>query len=407
MIMLLQIAWRNIWRNKTRSFVVICSIIIGLWAGVFMLAFSWGLYKNNIDDTVFKQLSHIQIHHPSFKVENESKYTISNTDEIIHKLQSNENVASVSSRVITTGMITSPTTASGVKIYGINPELEVTQIGLNENVRQGAYFESGKDSEILIGEKLAKKLKIKVKSKVVLTFTDVENEIVSAAFRVGSLYRSKNISLDEVNVYVQKNQLRKLLGLEASESNEIAILLKNEEQLNSVKAYSASLVSKGKVEDWKELSPELGMVIESFNMYTYIITGIILLALTFGIVNTMLMSVLERVRELGMLMAIGLNKRKIFIMIMLETLYLTLIGCPIGLLVGWLSINFLGKSGINISMFSEGLASYGFSSIVYPSLDNEKYVIVAGMCFVTAILAAIYPAYKALQLNPSEAIRKI
>ena len=405
--MLLQIAWRNIWRNKTRSFVVICSIIIGLWAGVFMLAFSWGLYKNNIDDTVYKQLSHIQIHHPSFKVENESKYTISNTDEIIHKLQSNENIVSVSSRVITTGMITSPTTASGVKIYGITPSSEETQIGLNENVRQGAYFESGKENEILIGEKLAKKLKIKVKSKVVLTFTDVENEIVSAAFRVGSLYRSKNISLDEVNVYVQKNQLGKLLELEATESNEIAILLKNEAQLDSVKAYSASLISKGKVEDWKELSPELGMVIESFNMYTYIITGIILLALTFGIVNTMLMSVLERVRELGMLMAIGLNKRKIFIMIMLETLYLTLIGCPIGLLVGWLSINFLGKSGINISMFSEGLASYGFSSIVYPSLDNEKYVIVAGMCFITAILAAIYPAYKALQLNPSEAIRKI
>lgn len=405
--MLLQIAWRNIWRNKTRSFVVICSIMIGLWAGVFILAFSWGLYKNNIDDTVFKQLSHIQIHHPSFKVENESKYTISNTDEIIQKLQSNEDVASVSSRVITTGMITSPTTASGVKIYGITPSLEETQIGLNENVRQGAYFESGKDNEILIGEKLAKKLKIKVKSKVVLTFTDVENEIVSAAFRVGSLYRSKNISLDEVNVYVQKNQLGKLLGLEATESNEIAILLKNEEQLDSVKAYSASLVSKGKVEDWKALSPELGMVIESFNLYTYIITGIILLALTFGIVNTMLMSVLERVRELGMLMAIGLNKRKIFMMIMLETLYLTLIGCPIGLLVGWLSINFLGKHGINISMFSEGLASFGFSSIVYPSLDNEKYIIVAVMCFITAILAAIYPAYKALQLNPSEAIRKI
>ena len=94
-------------------------------------------------------------------------------------------------------------------------------------------------------------------------------------------------------------------------------------------------------------------------------------------------------------------------MIMLETLYLTLLGCPIGLLLGWLSINFLGKHGINISMFSEGLASYGFSSIIYPSLDQEKYVIVAVMCFITAILAAVYPAYKALQLNPSEAIRKI
>lgn len=405
--MLFQIAWRNIWRNKTRSFVVICSIIIGLWAGVFMLAFSWGMYKNNIDDTVFKQLSHIQIHHPLFKEENESKYTISNTYEILQKLQSNENVASASARIITTGMITSPTTASGVKIYGINPLQEEKQIGLHENVRQGSYFESDKENEILIGEKLAKKLKIKVKSKVVLTFTDINVEMISAAFRVGGLYRSKNISLDEVNVYVQQKYLRKLLGLGDAESNEIAILLENEIQLDSIKKYSTKLVPQAKVEDWKELSPELGMIIESFNLYTYIITGIILLALTFGIVNTMLMSVLERIRELGMLMAIGLNKRKIFFMIMLETLYLTLIGCPIGLLIGWLSIDFLGKHGINISMFSEGLASYGFSSIIYPSLDNEKYIIVAVMCFITALLAAIYPAFKALQLNPSEAIRKI
>jgi len=405
--MLLQIAWRNIWRNKTRSFVVICSIIIGLWAGVFMLSFSWGLYKNNIDDTVFKQLSHIQVHHPLFKEEVESKYSISNTIEILKQLQLNENVASASSRIITTGMITSPTTASGIKIYGINTLSEEKQIGLHENVRQGTYFKSGKENEILIGEKLAKKLKIKVKSKVVLTFTDIKSDMVSAAFRVGGLYKSKNISLDGVNVFVHQYHLRQLLGLDATETNEIAILLKNEAALDSIKKYTAGLVSNGEVEDWKELSPELGMIIESFNMYTYIITGIILLALTFGIVNTMLMSVLERIRELGMLMAIGLNKRKIFFMIMLETLYLTLIGCPVGLLIGWLSVNFLGKYGINISMFSEGLASYGFSSIIYPSLDNEKYVIVAVMCFITALLAAIYPAYKALQLNPSEAIRNI
>lgn len=406
-MMLLQIAWRNIWRNKTRSFVVICSVVIGLWAGVFILAFAWGMYKNNIDETVFKQLSHIQIHHPVFLEENESKYTISNTDEVLNRLLSDKRVASTSSRVITTGMISSPTTASGVKMFGIHPASEKNQIALQENVKEGSYFESGKDNEILIGEKLAKKLKIKLKSKVVLTFTDIHSDMVSAAFRVGGIYRSKNISLDEVNVYVHQHYLGKLLGLHPTESNEIAILLKDEEQLDSLKKLSMGLVPYGKVEDWKELSPELGMVIESFNMYTYIVTGIILLALTFGIINTMLMSVLERVRELGMLMAIGLNKRKIFSMIMLETLYLTLIGCPIGLLVGWLSINFLGKYGINISMFSEGLASYGFSSVIYPSLEDQKYWVVAVMCLLTALLSAIYPAFKALQLNPSEAIRKI
>ena len=405
--MLFQIAWRNIWRNKSRSLVVISSIIIGVWAGIFILSFAWGLYKNNIDESVYRQLSHIQIHHPNFSEDNDSKFTISNTDEIVKKLQSDNRIASVSYRVITTGMITSPTTASGVKIYGINPSSEVTQIRLNEYVREGTYFDSGKENEILIGEKLAKKLKVKLKSKVVLTFTNTESEIISGAFRIGGIYRSKNISLDEVNVYVQQKHLQELLELKLTESNEIAILVNNEKQLDTIKNFSIGVVPQGKIEDWKALSPELNIIIESFNLYTYIISGIILLALTFGIINTMLMSVLERIRELGMLMAIGLNKRKIFIMIMLETIYLTLIGTPIGLLIGWLTVTTLGKTGINLSMFSEGLASYGFSSVIYPALDQDKYVIIITMCLVTAILSAIYPGYKALQLNPSEAIRKI
>ena len=405
--MLFQIAWRNIWRNKSRSIVVISSIIIGIWAGIFILSFSWGLYKNNINESVYKQLSHIQIHHPAFKDENDSKYTISNTDTIMMQFQTDERIASVSSRVIAFGMITSPTIASGVKIIGINPNSEITQIGLNKNVREGSYFESGKYNEILIGEKLIKKLKVKLKSKVVLTFTNINSEIVSGAFRVGGIYKSKNSSLDETNVYVQQNHLQKLLELKPSETNEIALLLKDEAQLETVKSYSRNIVSIGKIEDWKELSPELGMIIESFNLYTYIISGIILLALTFGIINTMLMSVLDRFKELGMLMAIGLNKRKIFIMIMLETIYLTIIGCPIGLFAGWLTVTVLGRTGINMSMFSEGLASYGFSSVIYPALDQEKYTIIVIMCLITAIISAIYPAYKALQLNPSEAIRKI
>lgn len=405
--MLLQISWRNIWRNKTRSLVVIFSIIIGIWAGIFILAFSWGMYQSNIDDSVFKQLSHIQIHHPTFSAEKDSKFFISNTDKILDSLHSDKRILTASSRVISTGMISSPTTASGIKILGVEPSSEAKQTRLNENVIDGNYFDSGKENEVLIGQKLAKKLKVKLRSKVIVTFVNIDSEMISAAFRVGGIYRTKNTSLDEVHIYVQQDHLRELLNLKPTESNEIAILLKKEDYLKTVKNYLASLVPDGKVEDWRELSPELDLVIGSFNLYTYLIAGIILLALIFGIINTMLMSVLERIRELGMLMAIGLNKRKIFSMIMLETLYLALIGCPIGLLIGWLSVGFFGKYGIDISMFSEGLASYGFSSIIYPALDNQKYAIIAVMCLITSLLAAIYPAYKALQLNPAEAIRKI
>ena len=150
-----------------------------------------------------------------FSEENDSKFTLVNTDAVVKQFQADDRIASVSSRVIATGMISSPTTASGVKIYGINPASEISQIALNESVREGTYFDSGKDNEILIGEKLAKKHKIKLKSKVVLTFTSVNSEIVSGAFRVGGIYRSKNISLDEVNVYVQQDHLRGIVGIKA------------------------------------------------------------------------------------------------------------------------------------------------------------------------------------------------
>ena len=405
--MLVQIAWRNIWRNKMRSFVVIGAVTLGIWAGIFILAFSWGLYQGNIRDSVYRQLSHIQIHNPSFIKEKDPKFSIPNTDEIMDSLHSDKRILAASSRLISTGMISSPITASGVEILGIDPSSEAKQIGLNKTVIKGNYFDSKKNNEILIGEKLVKKLKVKLRSKVILTFVNIDSEMISAAFRVGGIYKSKNTSLDEVNVYVQRGHLRELLELKPTESNEIAILLKNEEDLPGVKNYVADLVPKEKVEDWKELSPELGLVIESFNLYTYLISGIILLALIFGIINTMLMSILERVRELGMIMAIGLNKRKLFSMILLETLFLTLIGCPIGLLLGWGSVEFFGEYGINISMFSEGLSSYGFSSVIYPALDNQKYAIISIMCVITSLLASIYPAYRALQLNPSEAIRKI
>lgn len=407
MMMLAPIAWRNIWRNKTRSFVVISSIIVGLWSAIFILAFAWGLYKNSMDEVVNRQLSHIQIHHPNFPHQRESRYVLQQTDTLLPWLQNDPRVQSVSARVISTGMITSPTTASGITIWGITPQSEKAQIALDQYTTEGTYFATDRANEIFLGKKLADKLKIRLRSKVVLTFTDLESNIVSAAFRVGGIYKSRNSSLDQVNVYVRKTHLASLLGMSGSEGNEVAVLLHDEGDMDQVLQTIQRYAPDYLVENWKTLSPDLELIIESFNLYTYIISGIILLALTFGIVNTMLMSVLERIRELGMLMAIGLNKKKIFAMIMLETLFLSLMGCPAGLLIGWATVEILGRYGINLALFSEGLASYGFGSVIYPALDGSKYWIVAFMCLLTALFSAIYPALKALQLNPAASIRKI
>ena len=134
---------------------------------------------------------------------------------------------------------------------------------------------------------------------------------------------------------------------------------------------------------------------------------IIFLALSFGIINTMLMAVLDRVREIGMLMAIGMNKTKIFLMIMLETILLMLTGSVVGLVLSYLLIEFFGKHGIDLSSLSSGLSGFGFSTVVYPFLEMNAYIKIVIMVIITGFLSSLIPAKRALKLNPSEAIRKL
>ena len=135
--------------------------------------------------------------------------------------------------------------------------------------------------------------------------------------------------------------------------------------------------------------------------------AIIMVALVFGIVNTMLMAVLERFRELGMLMAVGMTKIRVFLMVMLETLYLGIVGAPFGLLFGWLTIGYYASVGVDMSNYSEGLESFGYSSILYPYVQGSVYPQIVIAVLVTAFIGAIYPAWKAVKLKPVEALHSI
>ena len=134
--------------------------------------------------------------------------------------------------------------------------------------------------------------------------------------------------------------------------------------------------------------------------------GIILLALAFGIVNTMMMAVLERTREIGMLLALGMNKFKIFMMILLETFFLILAGCPVGILLAFATIGITQKTGIDFSRFSDVYSSFGYSSVIYPDLTLRQFVIIMILVLLTALFSALFPARRALQLNPAESLKK-
>ncbi len=398
-------SWKNIWRNKVRSTVVITAIALGLTAGIFSSAFFTGMINQRIDQVISNEISHIQIHDPKFLKTTELSNYVPNSSHYVDAIGTNPDVLGVSKRLIIYSMVASAETATGVKISGIVPEDERRVTGIGSKLIDGSYFEGVKRNPVVIGKKLAEKLNVKMRSKVVITLQDTEKNITGGAFRVVGIYETANTGFDEMNVYVRYSDLLRLTNLPADVFHEIAILFNDNKVVPVAGQQFKEQYPDLEILNWKEISPEMNYMTEAMDLYNYIFIVIILFALLFGIINTMLMVVLERRKELGMLLAIGMSKRRVFSMIMLETVLLTLTGGIIGILFGWAVSSHFGIHPINLSRWAEGYAQLGYDTLVYINIDPGQFVVVTIMVIFTGIIAALYPAYKALRYDPAEALR--
>jgi len=404
--MIASIAWRNVWRNKGRSLVVIGAMIVGIWSLAFGSGFMQSFLTGYIQSSIKHETSSGQVHNPEFQTDYDINFFIRDPKDLIKAISNNEAITSVTSRSIVNGMISSTRQATGVKIIGVEPKAEASVTELNSLIHEGEYFEGISSNPVLIGDKLAEKLKVGVKAKVVLTFQDKEGNITAGRFRVAGILKATSVSISESTVYVLKTDLNRLLQLDDN-IHEIAYVTAPGIDDDEIAHELQSKFPEDKIESWRELSPILVFMEQWMASILKLLILIIMSALAFGIVNTMLMAVLERVRELGMLMALGMRRTKVFIMIMVETIYLSTVGGPVGLLVGYLTISYLGQTGIDLSDYSEGLEAIGYESILYPILQPVDYLQIVVGVILTALLASIYPAWKAIKLKPIDALHTI
>lgn len=407
--MIFKVAWRNIWRAKVRSFIVIGSIAVGIWAGLLIIGFSFGMNNERTASAIGTTTGHAQIHHEDFDAEPLSTAVVADSSAVLALRKTVEALPFVSGtaqRTVLGGMINSTKSARAVRIMGIWPEEERIQTTLADCMVEGDFFEASGRNRLLIGEKLAKRLGLKLRSKVVLTFQDAEGNLSRASFRISGIYKTLNATWDEFHLYVHHEDLEKTLG--APLVHEVLVRFEEtvdtEEKASTLAAYMPEGLA---VKSWKQVRPELGFADDMMAIMLVLVLGIIMMALLFGIINNMLMAILERRRELGMLMAVGMNKRKLFLMILVETLMLGFVGGPIGILLGDLSTRAMMRIGIDLSSKQDGLAELGVQSMIYPEIVPSYYLIIAVMVITTALIASILPAIKALKLNPVEAIRGI
>ena len=403
--MLFRLSWKNIWRNKKRSLIIIGAVTIGIGSGIFLMAFYNGMIEQRVRSAIQNEVSHIQLHHPEFRKDHDIKYYLDNGSLALKQIQANKNVRQASGRVVIAGMIASASGSSGININGVMPAEETLLTGLKNKLIDGTYFDSLKRNQILISEKLLKKLQLKLRNKTIITFQDINGNIASAAFRISGVFKTVNTPYDESNVFVTIRDIDSLAGIQG-QYNEIALLLHSNNLLASTETELKRSLPGTEIKNWKEISPEIGLTVSVADQMVLIFMGIILLALAFGIINTMLMAILERTREIGMLLALGMNRLKIFLMVLMETVLLVLAGCPAGILIALAAISITNKTGITFEKFTEVYSSFGYENVIFPELTLRQFILSMMLVILTAIFASLFPAWRALRLKPAEAMRK-
>jgi putative ABC transport system permease protein len=402
--MIHKIAFRNIWRNKLRSWVVITSIVLGIFGGLAVISTARGLTKMRQDNAIKTYVSHIQIHNPKYNLLGEVEYTLGNGNAVLQELKANDKIRAAAGRLKVESFVQSARGNTGLILNGVIPADEIELTNILELSEAGNFLEEYKRKPpIVLSKTQAERLNVKLKSTVQCTFTNSKGEPVTTGFKVVDIYETTNTLYDQVNAFVLLPKLQELVGLK--DIHEIALMLNDDDAVRDYRKHLQATYPTMEIDSWRGIAPELGYAEKMMDLVMTIFLIIIMLALAFGIINTMLMAVLERRKELGMLLSVGMNKKKIFWMIIWESIYLALIAGPVGILTAYLAINFFNRVGIDLSFAAKGLNSVGLGSTIYPYLDTVYYVVIALLVIATALLSCIYPARKALKLNPSETLR--
>ncbi len=404
----MMISWRNIWRNKRRSLVVISSISLGIFAMIFSMAFMNGMNIQAVENTISTSLGHIAVHKKGFQENMKLELNFRADADILKIIEEEPHVAGVAPHVKIQGMVSSSETSRGVLIVGIDPirEKSVSRIEYYTLKEEGSDFlASPDDNSILISKSMADKLDLLVGDRLKVMIQDSDNNITGVGMKVRGLFETPVSSFDKNVVFVGIKKLQEITGIEENIS-ELTIILDSKYRVDKTKKKLISSINNKNLEvlSWKDMAPNLVSAIKLFDNMMYIFFAIIFITVIFSVANTLVMAIMERFHEIGVMKSIGTRPRLIFFMVLFEAVNLGIVGLLGGMIAAIIVVLILSVTGIDLSFYMESMRLWGTGSVIYPVMKMLDVVVATVIVFFTVIVAAFYPGIKAARIKPLEAL---
>ncbi len=403
--MFLSMAWRNIWRNPRRTIVILTAIVIGVWCMVFLGALMRGMTAEMINNGISTLTGHIQIHHKGYNSDPVIENSMSDPGQVIKVLDTALPPGSQwATRVRVNAVANNARHNAGVTLVGMDPKAEAKVSFIGKAVTEGEYLKPGDDYGILMGHALMEKFETKLGHKLILMSQDTGKQIASRAFRIKGIFRAEQRATEKQYVFVTKTAAQAMLKLGKGIS-EIAVLLPEDASTKQVAArLRKQLPDTYEVLTWRQLLPIINGYLEMMDSFVVIWYVVVFVAMAFGIVNTTLMAVFERIREFGLLKSLGLKPWNIIKGVMVESFFLLLIGTALGNALGLLSVWALSFHGIDLSSLAQGVEFFGMGRIIIPEVYMQDLVSANLVVVVLGLLVSLYPAFKAARFTPVEAL---
>jgi len=386
--------------------MVILMISLSLWGLLFMEGIYDGMTEQMIANAIRSDCGDITLYTKGYRLDREITKLIHNSQQLSKNLSSDSRVKSLSSRIIQSGLVATAHYSKNCMIIGINLESEKKHGRLDTYLIDGKYDFGKKAKGTIVGSKLAKKLKLSVGKKIIISAQDINNEVSSVALKVSGILRTNNMALDEVGIFIDQEKAAKMLSVDNGVT-QITILLHNEEDMNSIQTELQSNQPHLEVFRWDEMYPALlqsRVMMKGFNTVTNII---VFCVAGLGIFGVMLVSVMERLREFGILLAVGTGFRQICWMVIGESFFLGFIGFIGGSILGGTTLFYFHKKGLDLSIFSEGLEVFGMDSVIFALIRPEYFVYSFTAVILASFISTILPLRVLKKAKPIEAIYKV